>query len=117
MTATIITDDGGFDVRDDGGALLVDAGALASGTGWKLEPFGCTVGTVALDEPEPAREWIVAAAETHPTLVDPQHLVAERLGIVNVPSTVWIDEDDRVVRPPVIAPVDDLFKDFTNIDA
>jgi hypothetical protein len=79
--------------------------------------LGCTIVTIALDEPEPAREWILASAQTHPSLVDPHHLVAERLGIVNVPSTVWIDEDDRVVRPPVIAPVDDLFKDFTNIDS
>ncbi len=30
---------------------------------------------------------------------------------------MWIDEDDRVVRPPVIAPVDDLFKEFTGIDS
>ena len=50
-------------------------------------------------------------------LVDPEHLVADRLAITNIPTTVWIDEDDRVVRPPVIAPVDDLFKDFTGIDS
>jgi hypothetical protein len=30
---------------------------------------------------------------------------------------VWIDENDNVVRPPVIAPVNDLFKDFTGIDS
>src|SRR4029077_11696863 len=40
-----------------------------------------------------------------------------RLGITNIPTTVWIDEDDRVVRPPVIAPVDDLYKEFTKIDS
>ena len=73
--------------------------------------------TVALDEVDAAREWIDAAGPTHPSLVDPDHLIAERLGITNVPSTVWIDEDDRVVRPPVIAPVDDLFRDFTGVDS
>jgi hypothetical protein len=73
--------------------------------------------TVALDEVAAAKEWIDAAAPTHPSLVDPEHLVADRLHIYNVPSTVWIDEDDNVVRPPVIAPVDDLFKDFTGIDS
>lgn len=73
--------------------------------------------TVALDEADTAREWIEAAAPTHPTLIDPDHSVAERLGITNVPTAIWIDEDDRVVRPPVVAPVDDLFKDFTGIDS
>jgi hypothetical protein len=73
--------------------------------------------TIALDEADAAREWVDAAAPTHPSLVDPDHLIAERFGIVNVPSAVWIDENDDIVRPPVIAPVDDLFKDFTNIDS
>jgi hypothetical protein len=73
--------------------------------------------TVALDEADAAREWIDASAPTHPALVDPDHVVAERLGITNIPTTVWIDEDDRVVRPPVIAPVDDLFRDFTGVDS
>ena len=73
--------------------------------------------SVALDEVEPAREWVDAAAPTHLSLVDPEHVSAERLGIMNIPTTVWIDEDDNVVRPPVIAPVNDLFKDFTGIDS
>jgi thioredoxin-like negative regulator of GroEL len=49
--------------------------------------------------------------------VDPDHFVAEQFGIVNIPTVVWIDEDDRIVRTPVIAPVDDLFRDFTNVDS
>jgi hypothetical protein len=90
--------------------------------GWQalhleLEPLGAAVVTVALDESGAAREWVDAASPTHPTLVDPDHVLAERLGIVNIPSTVWIDEVDDVVRPPVIAPVDDTFRDFTNIES
>jgi hypothetical protein len=49
--------------------------------------------------------------------VDPDHVIAERLAIYNVPTVIWFDEDDRIVRPPVMAPVDDLFKDFTNVDS
>lgn len=42
--------------------------------------------------------------------------MAELFGVVNVPSTVWFDEDGRMVRPPSIAPADDRFKQFDNID-
>lgn len=82
-----------------------------------MSPEGFTVVAVALDEADPAREWVEAAAPNYPVLVDPDHLIAEPLGILNVPTAIWVDEEERVVRPPVIAPVDDLWRDFSGIDS
>ena len=41
--------------------------------------------------------------------VDTAHVTAERYDITNVPSVVWVDEQDRIVKPPTIAPGDDQF--------
>jgi peroxiredoxin len=85
-----------------------------------LAPDGLDIVSVALDDSaDAAREWVDAAEPrpTFPVLVDREHLVPELFGITNVPSVVWIDEQDRVVRAPVIAPGDDQFRDFTNIDS
>src|SRR5436305_8360470 len=58
--------------------------------------------TVALDVggQEAAGPWIDLAKPRHPSLIDEAHVLDELLGIVNVPSGVWIDEEGAIVRPP-----------------
>jgi hypothetical protein len=57
---------------------------------------------VALDTggAEAAGPWIERAKTNHPALIDSAHVLDELLGIVNVPSGVWIDEHGVIVRPP-----------------
>jgi peroxiredoxin len=84
----------------------------------ELGPLGLSIFSVALDNsPEAARPWIEAGDPSYPVVVDTAHVTAERYGITNVPSTVWVDEDGRVVKPPTISPGDDQFRDFTQVDA
>jgi hypothetical protein len=87
----------------------------------ELGPHGLVLLAVALDEDLDAiHQWArdePPTPLTYPVLVDRDHVVAERYGIVNIPTTVWIDEQDRVVRPASIAPADDKFRDFTHIDS
>jgi len=71
--------------------------------------------TVALEArgASAARPWIEKAQPTHPSLIDERHVLAA-LGIVNVPSGVWIDEGGVIVRPPETAhPRRPAFKDQT----
>jgi hypothetical protein len=58
--------------------------------------------TVALDTggPDAAVPWIDRAKTTHPAVIDAAHLLDELLGIVNVPTGIWIDEQGMIVRPP-----------------
>ena len=66
----------------------------------RLHPKGLEVVTVALDiEIDAAHPFIDAAHPEHPSLIDQSHLLDERLGIVNVPNGVWIDEAGMIVRP------------------
>jgi peroxiredoxin len=91
--------------------------------GWQklqdeLAETGVRLFSVALDnDPEDSRTWIEAAAPSFPVAVDTAHVTAERYGITNVPSVVWVDEDDNIVKPPTIAPGDDQFLEFTRIPA
>jgi hypothetical protein len=68
----------------------------------ELHPDGLEVVTVALDTggAGAAGLWIDLAKPDHPALIDEAHLLDELLGVVNVPSGVWIDERGTIVRPP-----------------
>ena len=68
----------------------------------ELHPKGLEIVTVALDVggDEAAGPWIDLAKAKHPSLIDQAHLLDELLGIVNVPTGVWIDEEGTIVRPP-----------------
>ena len=91
--------------------------------GWQalqdeLADSGLRLFSVALDaDPEDSRPWIEAGQPSYPVAIDPAHVTAERYGITNVPSVVWVDEDDTIVKPPTIAPGDDQFVAFTKISS
>ncbi len=60
--------------------------------------------------PESARPWIEQASPDYLCLIDQEHVVAARYGMVNVPQAVWIDEGGRIVRPPETAGSTDHFR-------
>ena len=68
----------------------------------ELYPQGVEVVTVALDVggADDAGPFIDAAAPDHPSLIDQDHRLTELLGIINVPSGLWVDETGMLVRPP-----------------
>ena len=74
--------------------------------------------TVALDRSaDDVRPWIEAASPTHPSLIDDAHVVAELYDIVNVPTAIWIDGKQRIVRPNDVALGTDTFRHITGIDS
>jgi peroxiredoxin len=89
--------------------------------GWQalhdeLGVHGFTVIAVAIDHSaEDVRPWTEGI--TMPVLYDPQHLLTELYAISNVPTVVWIDEDDHIARPIGAAHGTDLFAEFTGIRA
>ena len=73
----------------------------------ELHPQGLEIVTVALDlEVDAARSWIERSGADHPQLVDTAHRLDEMLGIVNVPTALWVDENGMIVRPPHTAAVE-----------
>jgi len=79
-----------------------------------LEPLGLDLVAVALDDDaDRVRHWTSRAGL--PPVLDPEHRLSDVFGVVNVPSTVWLDANGRVAKSPTIAPGDDQFKDFTEV--
>jgi hypothetical protein len=62
--------------------------------------------TVGLDSlgAEGCRAFIEAANPTHPSLIDRHHQLANLFGVINIPSSIWIDEEGMIVRPAEPAP-------------
>ena len=72
----------------------------------ELAPRGFELVTVGLDTlgADGCRPFIEAAQPTHPSLLDTHHVLADKLGVVNIPSSIWIDESFTIVRPAEAAP-------------
>ena len=72
----------------------------------ELHPKGFELVTVGLDTLGGAgcRAFIEAAKPEHPSLIDRHHVLAELFGVINIPSSVWIDESGMIVRPAEAAP-------------
>ena len=84
----------------------------------ELEPHGLSILAVAVDEdPEAVRPWTEEADATFPVLLDRDHVITERYSIVNVPTVVWIDEENNLVRPNDVAFGDDQFIEFHGVDS
>ena len=89
--------------------------------GWQalhdeLAPAGFSVIGVAIDNaPEDVAPWTEGI--TFPVLYDSNHVLTELYAISNVPTVVWIDEDDDIVRPNGVAFGSDLFIEFTGVES
>jgi hypothetical protein len=82
----------------------------------ELSEDGFTVLGVALDDSvDDVRPWVEGIS--FPVLIDPNHVLTELYAISNVPTVIWIDENDRIVRPNGVAFGTDTFKEFTGVEA
>ena len=72
----------------------------------ELHPQGFELLAVGLDTQGDAgcRAFIEAAKPEHPSLIDRHHVLADLFGVINIPSSVWIDADGMIVRPAEAAP-------------
>lgn len=82
----------------------------------ELSPKGFAAVAVAIDEnPDDVREWV--AEVEFPVVIDRDRTITELYDIRNVPTVVWIDENDRIVRPNDVAFGSDEFKEFHGVDS
>ena len=72
----------------------------------ELHPQGFELVTVGMDTlgEKGCRSFMEAAKPTHPALIDQHHVLASAFGVVNIPSSIWIDEDGMIMRPAEAAP-------------
>ena len=72
----------------------------------EFHPKGFELVAVGLDTQGDAgcRAFIEAAKPEHPSLIDRHHVLADLFGVINIPSSVWIDERGMIVRPAEAAP-------------
>ena len=73
----------------------------------ELHPKGLEIVSVGLDTlgAEGCQPFIEAANPTHPSLIDEHHALARLFGVINIPSSVWINEEGVIVRPAEAAPI------------
>lgn len=89
--------------------------------GWQalqdeLADTGLQVIATALDE-DAERVRPFAEGIEMPILVDREHTLSETYAITNVPTVVWIDEDEQIVRPNTTMFGDDTFVEFTGVSS
>jgi len=65
----------------------------------ELKDLGFVVMAIAMDTPEAARPFVLAANPSYVSLIDRDHHVSALFNMVNVPEAVWIDEQGHIVRP------------------
>jgi hypothetical protein len=71
---------------------------------------------IALDESPDAVRPLTTGIDI-PVLYDRDHLLTELLAITNVPTVVWVDEDDHIVRPNATEFGTDTFAEFTGVQS
>ena len=76
----------------------------------ELKSQNITILAIANDNAAAARPWIEAAKATYPCLIDADHYVTDLYNFVNVPQSVWIDEQGTIVRPPGSGGSNDSFR-------
>ena len=82
-----------------------------------LRDHGLIVLTISQDlRREDAAPFIEAAAPEHPALLDPDHIVSQRYGFINVPTAVWIDEGGLIARPPRVEHGSNMFQFAHGLD-
>lgn len=87
--------------------------------GWQelheeLELEGFTVIAVAIDENLDSITEL-AKGTTYPVLMDKDHVLTELYAISNVPSVIWIDENQKISRPAASEFGTDTFSEITGI--